>query len=110
MNLQIHKKVLQTIFLFFLLFLFQCKSSIQNHKLIEAAGGASCSSFHIENQKGEKVILPTIISNALDCPSMLSLDGDLLIYMIGHNVRLYNLNTQKDEIIISMIALVNGKT
>ncbi len=51
MNLQIHKKVLQTIFLFFLLFLSQCKYSIQNYKLIEATGGASCSMIALVNGK-----------------------------------------------------------
>jgi len=77
-----------------ILFLFQCKSVEGPYELVETDIIASCSRFYVTGKNGEKVNLPSYINEGLDCPSILSLEDDLLIVMSSDDLILYNVKTK----------------
>lgn len=98
------KSLKYSLFLF-IVFFFQCKMVEGPFELVETAGPASCSVFHVVGQNGEKLSLPSYINEGLDCPSILSLEGDFLIVSSSRDIILYNLKTDEDLILF----IVNGE-
>lgn len=96
------------LFLFSLPFLIQCKSVEGPFTLIQIAGPASCSTYHIEGQDGAVLKLPANISAALDCPGILSLEDDLLVFLDGDDIKLYDLNSRMEQTLYSCKGEMDG--
>ncbi len=68
----------------------------QVYALKEISTEASCSSYEIIDSSGKKVSLPLHVSGALQCPSLLTLRGNLLVYRVNNTIAIFNIEDATD--------------
>lgn len=56
---------------------------------------ASCTAYHITDASGKKIPLPENIQEALQCPSLVQLEKDILTFRDFDTIKQLHLNTRK---------------
>lgn len=89
------------------LFLIQCKT-VNQFKLVESVGDASCSSYHVEDIDSQMIELPKNVIKALDCPSLLALEGATLFFLDGNVIKRYDLERQNETVLYKTRGEMDG--
>jgi len=79
-----------------------------NYKLVEKENSASCFVFSVIDKYGEDVILPEKINDALDCPSIINLSGNVLTYEFENAIWQYNVDNQKNTMLFKNYDDIDG--
>ena len=94
--------------LFFLFLFFSCKPSIQKYHLKEIPDDASCFSYQIVDDQDEPIELPKHIMEALICSSNIDMTDNVLTYLDGLTIKLFQINKGMDTELFSMHEGMDG--
>ena len=71
-------------------------------RLVETGDYASCSTYAVVDEQGQSVALPTAFADALDCPNIVSVRGDVLTINVGLEIRQINLRGHQERTLFSV--------
>lgn len=78
------------------------------YQLVQVDDYASCFVYEIHTQEGKSVALPPPVAKVLDCPGMIDLHQQTLVYWEDREVKQYRINTKTAETLFSVNENMDG--
>lgn len=94
--------------LFFVFFFSVGLMAQQKYQLKEIRTEASCAYFALTDSNNAVVKVPPTVQNGLDCPTLLHLTGDTLVYRSANSVRVYRISTGEDVRLFDVFDDIDG--
>jgi len=95
-------------FVFFLILYGMAASAQPKYELIEVKTSGSCVDYQLVDSSGAAFNIPSSVKDGLICPSLLSLNGDTLIYRTGNSVRIFHISSGLDYKLFEVFDDVDG--
>ena len=74
----------------------------QPFRRVEVSNSASCWVYKVVDDKGQPVVLPKVFADALDCPSVISVRGNVLTINVGLTIRQVDLRSKQERTLFSV--------